>query len=311
MKLIFTLCFLCIISANINRSRTKRGATKLKPSQFWSQIDHGDNKIVIPWSTEEDYPLKTLLKHWMERLSKDLGCIKTMYIEREQLNSTIWKQGIIFIYDPNKNSESYVGVYPGGTMGSSDIDSLEQFGAPSTWQIITTSNDPFLQYQSTVHHEVLHALGLRHEHTYPDRDDYLQFKNETLDHNYEKNDADDWIETEFPFEMQSVMIYVGSDKFTKKSGEPITFSSRRLTTTDALQIQELYCKKNPKFEYKEHVMCASPDELGFSRPVFVDRICDGIKDCHDGSDEDESIFQCRKPMGFLHWKIDSSSSLPS
>ena len=75
--------------------------------------------------------------------------------------------------------------------------------------------------QNTVHHEVLHALGLRHEHTYPDRDDYLQFKNVTYDHNFKKIDADDWMETEYPFEMQSVMIYLGSDTFTKKSGEPV------------------------------------------------------------------------------------------
>ena len=294
MKLVFTLCFMCIMSANINRRRIKRGATKMEPSRFWSQIDEGDNKIVIPWSIEEGHPYKAALKLWMDILSKDLGCMKTMFIEREQLNSTIWKQGILFIHDQNNNCESYVGVVPGGAMRS-DIDSPEQFGAHSTWQIISTNSDAL--YTNTVHHEVLHALGLRHEHSYPDRDDYLQFKNGNFDHNYKKYDADDWIGTEFPFEMQSVMIYTNNDKFTKKSGEPVAFKSPRLTTTDALQIQELYCKKNPKFEYKEHVMCASPDELGFNRPVFVDRICDGIKDCHDGSDENESMFQCRKHLG--------------
>ena len=228
-------------------------------------------------------------------MSKDLACVKTVKVEREDLNSTIWKQGILFYWDPNTTrSESYIGLYPGGTIRS-DIDSLEQFGAHSTWQIIITA--PNTAAESVLHHEVLHSLGIRHEHARPDRDRYLEFEKKPLDSDHVRMDSKDWIKTKYPFEMQSVMIYTNSEKFTKKNGEPVTTTSPRLTTTDALQVQELYCDEKPSFEFKEHVMCSKKDELGFFRPVFIDRICDGILDCHDGSDEDESRFECSKTLG--------------
>ena len=263
--------------------------------RLWSQVDPADNKIVLPWSVTENHPFESKFEIYMKRMGKDLDCIKTVKIEREDLNSTIWKQGILFYWDQNAtSSRSYVGVQPGGIF-QSDIDSLEQFGAHSTWQIIITARNA--RYEAVLHHEVLHALGLHHEHSRPDRDQYLQFGNHELDDNYQRLRETEWVETKYPFEMQSVMIYTNSGKFTKKNGEPVTTTSSRLTTTDALQVQNLYCMKQPDFELKEHVMCSTKDEFGFFRPVFVDRICDGIVDCHDGSDEDESRFACSKTLG--------------
>lgn len=230
----------------------------------------------------------------MENLGRDLGCLKTEYVERQNLNSTIWKQGIIFYWGPNEeHSSSSIGVNPGYMNELPRMDSIQQFGAYSTWQMIITNPDA--ENEAVLHHEVLHTLGFEHEHSRPDRDQYLTV-NETFDSNYQKMGADEWFETKYPFEMQSVMIYVNSEKILKKNGQPVTKKSPRLTTTDALEVQEMYCTKNPNFELKEHVMCTQPDELGFYRPVFVDRICDGIIDCHDGSDEDESRFECLRPL---------------
>ena len=31
--------------------------------------------------------------------------------------------------------------------------------------------------------------------------------------------------------------------------------------------------------------CLSQDRLGFTRPIFVDKLCDGIPDCPDNEDE--------------------------
>ena len=44
---------------------------------------------------------------------------------------------------------------------------------------------------------------------------------------------------------------------------------------------------------KEHLsefqMCGAKDQLGHERPVLVDRICDNVKDCENGADEDGTI----------------------
>ena len=67
----------------------------------------------------------------------------------------------------------------------------------------------------------------------------------------------------------------------------------RLTTTDALQIQNKYCKmKDTSFIFKEHLICDGKDAVGLDHPVFVDRYCDNFPDCPDGSDEDGSVIQC-------------------
>ena len=74
----------------------------------------------------------------------------------------------------------------------------------------------------------------------------------------------------------------------------VTFNGgARLTTTDALQIQNKYCKmKDNNFILKEHLMCGGTDAVGLNRPVFVDRYCDNSFDCANGSDEDGSVIQC-------------------
>ena len=44
---------------------------------------------------------------------------------------------------------------------------------------------------------------------------------------------------------------------------------------------------------KEHLsefqMCGAKDQLGHERPILVDRICDNVKDCENGADEDGTI----------------------
>ena len=191
----------------------------------------------------------------MKNLGRDLGCIKTEYVERKNLNSTIWKQGIIFSWEPNEaHSSSGLGLQPGYMSASAYIDSIEQYGAYSTWQMIITNYGA--EDQATLQHEVLHALGVIHEHSRPDRDQYLTVRNEPFNHNYEKKNAEQWVETNYPFEMQSIMIYTNSENIKKKNSKLVTNKSQRLTTTDALEIQEMYCKKKTKFEVKEHVMCS-------------------------------------------------------
>ena len=84
-------------------------------------------------------------------------------------------------------------------------------------------------------------------------------------------------------------------------------NSRRLTTTDALNIDWWYCNAvsaytfenkdytpgiNTHYINKETTNCAGKDRIGIIRPVFNDRICDGFVDCFDASDENNVLGQC-------------------
>ena len=51
------------------------------------------------------------------------------------------------------------------------------------------------------------------------------------------------------------------------------------------------------YEYSENFSCGSPDVLGVTHQVLKSRVCDGIRDCNGGEDEDGSILQCPKPSG--------------
>ena len=44
-----------------------------------------------------------------------------------------------------------------------------------------------------------------------------------------------------------------------------------------------------KGHLSEYKMCGAEDQFGHERPVLVDRICDNVKDCENGADEDGTI----------------------
>lgn len=67
----------------------------------------------------------------------------------------------------------------------------------------------------------------------------------------------------------------------------------RATTHDILQIDQFYCK-NPdlKKEPKATDWCTGTDRLKKHRKFFFHRLCDGMKDCLDGKDEND--FFCKE-----------------
>ena len=119
-------------------------------------------------------------------------------------------------------------------------------------------------------------------------------------------------DTGYPFELASVMTYCSFCSAADSSIPVATLKDGsffddgpRLTTTDALQIQNKYCKmKDSTFVYKEHLMCGGTDAVGLDRPVFVDRFCDNVNDCENGADENGSkiqvLFQIVKKSFFYY-----------
>ena len=190
----------------------------------WENIDESGMNIIpfgfsYSWSESE----KDKISDGALKMNPDLACLE---MRRED---TSWTNGIIFV----KASEigqsgcfSALGVAQGFYNDGG-------FGYPSTWQAIALSESCAGTSQATVQHEILHALGVHHEHNRPDRDDYLNVDTSAASspHNFRKIGRDTWIETGHDFDISSVMTYcsycgsISSDYpvMTTKTGN--TFSS--------------------------------------------------------------------------------------
>ena len=113
-------------------------------------------------------------------MNNDLGCIKTKYIDEALVSAdgAPHANGIIIAFQDLTGNGCYsaLGKAP-GFKGRSPLSSITDFGAPSGWQLMSygtmdtssCSGDD----EGTLMHEMLHALGVKHEHARPDREDFL------------------------------------------------------------------------------------------------------------------------------------------
>ena len=156
--------------------------------------------------------------------------------------------------------------------------------------------------------KVLHALGVQHEHSRPDRDEHIIFYpgNTNSPGSYTKMTHSSWITVPSAyggeFELDSVMTYASTA--SSSNNQPVTVvksnhatfvGGKRITTMDALQIQYRYCPsvaQHNTVPSKPHSSCPSVDAMGFNRLIFDDRICDGRSDCNGGEDEDGTLATC-------------------
>ena len=237
----------------------------------------------------------------MAEIESDLACFSMPYLDATELLSTTYPHGVIYVLS-SQGCYSSLGVWE-GFVGNTGASSVTDFGVPETWQIIAL--EPSCNGHATVQHELMHALGVNHEHNRPDRDEYLLYNPAAtfMPQSYDVIPIDDWFDLDSPLEVESVMTYcsfcsaIGSDPVMTIKSSGATFSDGyRVTTTDAKQLQWMYCESDttnfPNFQYKETATCTSGDLLGFTREIFTDRICDGLVDCGAGEDEDGSLAEC-------------------
>ena len=133
----------------------------IQDSQKWSQQD-SDGLLVIAWSVAAGYPYESEITDWMEQFGSDLEpCMKTIKVERQDLSTTDWTNGILFGWENSATSGcwSWVGLAPGAGLSWGNSAVLTDNNAPSTWQYIHMSAGCGGNTAATVHHETLHALG--------------------------------------------------------------------------------------------------------------------------------------------------------
>merc|ERR1712048_41639 len=278
----------------------------LRQRKMWHAEDT-DGKIAIPFSFHRSFPENDQEKviKAMKRLNDDLGCLKTIYVPKEDLLDATrnpWKNGIFFVWGSIGWSScwSYVGLAPGY---SGSWITMADHGAPDSWQFIALDKSCHGSRQSTVEHEVLHALGFGHEHQRPDRDKFITVNVEASKYPTNFYKISDWVDqgANYPFEYNSVMTFCSECGAKDRNIPVMTFHNGktygdplRITTTDSIQVILAYCNDRGDYYKKQTKRCLYEDKVvpGFHREVYSDRICDGIPDCPEGEDELGDMGRC-------------------
>jgi len=228
---------------------TQPGDRGLSYGYDWTQTNN-DNQITVPWTVTSSLTVENFLKlkHAMDTLERDVGCVKFPFISQADLPLTSWANGIVFVYQDelvDVGCYSIVGQYYGFSDGSI-FSSIVDTGAPPDWQMVALADNCDGLSESTIHHEVMHALGFPHEHSRPDRDLFLDlnWRVITYEEQLAKVDMKYWSEDPFQFDMSSVMLYCSmcaSDNYdvpamTLKDGT-VFETPLRTSTIDILEIQ--------------------------------------------------------------------------
>ena len=144
----------------------------------------------------------------MASLANDLACFSMPEVTDDEIDSTSYENGIVFVRHENR-CYSALGLAPGAHFGTQGVSSVAAFGVPSTWQVIALADVCTPDNPSTIQHEMLHALGVLHEHQRPDRDTYLLFDPSASSNPsaYDLIASEQWFDMGSPLEVESVMTY--------------------------------------------------------------------------------------------------------
>jgi len=260
---------------------------------MWEPL-HPLGRIVIPFFVDNSFASgRSEINRAMEHLEKVLGCFEFRNVESSAGSHKYPSGGIVFKQNPvAQGCFSSIGVSPGYHIANLNV--------PQKWQAIVMGNNCYGYDYGASQHEMLHALGVWHEQQRPDYDNYIDIDKNHPDYSsqWDTLKIEKWYDVNSIYEPWSLMHYpLNGAPATLKNGNH-TFPAKRITTTDALQIQTMYCKnqpdKFPKWNNTKTAQCTKEDLSGVIRPVFGTYLCDGTNDCPDGEDEEDE--QC------LEWK---------
>ena len=90
----------------------------------------------------------------------DLSCLFLLEVSLETIFESGYENGIVITNNHNAESRCF------SSLGRcSGCNWPSQYGAPSDWQVINLSSGcGAFQYERAAKHEILHALGIMHEH---------------------------------------------------------------------------------------------------------------------------------------------------
>lgn len=228
----------------VENQRAKRAATARK-ERIW---DFGVVPFVIDeiFSGDEKAGFKQAMRHW-----ENYTCIK--FVER---NASEHKDFIRFTELPC-GCCSHVGKQGNGAQNVSIGKNCHRIGV--------------------IVHELGHAVGFWHEHTRPDRDNYVKIHSDNIlnghEHNFDKLTAEDVDSLGEPYDHNSIMHYaqntysknsfdatIVSIKGENMSNAPKIGQRKRLSRSDIIQANRLYkCPKCGETFLGQKASFASPN----------------------------------------------------
>jgi len=246
-------------------------------ANLWQgQVDDSDGRYLVPYTLDDTVPAEhhQQIHDELDDFSLAMGCLKFVHDPAQSYANGVWVVGET---SAGSGCWSYVGQC---SSCQADYDQI-----PHGWQALRLPN--WCVTIGGVHHEFLHAIGYLHEQDRPDYADWISDREGAGD-----IDISAWIDTGHPFEPASNVMYTGFTLLSGKSYDPHPL----LTTTDAEQGWDLYCKDNKALTHpmEPKTRCLHGDEVGVIRPLFEHKLCDGFNDCLDGEDEDGRLATCEE-----------------
>lgn len=170
---------------------------KVSRKQDYQMISKTDDKIHL-------WPRATI----PYKLSSNYSSYEQSVIRQAMATISI-KSCVRFAEKFDSNVKDFIDIMPGADCRSS-------YGNTGGHQVVSLAHD--CVYVQTVMHELMHTLGINHEHTRPDRDEYIKINWDNIEdrfkHNFFKRNNTVMLRE---FDFYSIMMYSKND-FAKVPG---------------------------------------------------------------------------------------------